>query len=207
MTDTVAWAASHDICIADSVPAVEGYSKPLSKRTVSEVAARTVILQCVTAVGFGVDPVPVKSWLHKENLWDQVSPQETALFSREELSDQDKRRAQWRKEAVWALLWVIGRVESLGLPTSTCDSRRIVDEIMPALGAPVAPFVEAAVFRTPAELLAEIDRVYNLHCYARPAYREGRLPKDLIYSVLYQRHYAFEWFEGEDDWDHVSVDT
>lgn len=207
MTDTKAWAASLDICIDASVPAVEGYSTAYSARTVSEVAIRTVILQCVAAVGFGVNPAPVISWLRAEGLWDQVSPQERHLLSSEELSDQDRIGAQWRQEAQWALLWVIGRVESIGLPTSTCDTRRVVDEIMPALGGPVAPFVEAAVFRQPAELLAEIDRVYDLHCYARPAYREGRLPADLIYSVLYQRHYAFAWFEGEDDWDHVSVDT
>jgi len=123
------------------------------------------------------------------------------------LSEIDSSRARWRQEAQWALLWTISKVESLGLPTKTCDPQRLVDEIMPPLGSSVESYIRSAVVRSPSELLAEEDRIYDLHCYARPAFCAGVLPDDLIYEVLYQRHYAFEWLDGKDGWDNVCVDT
>jgi hypothetical protein len=62
--------------------------------------------------------------------------------------------------------------------------------------------------RPPSALLAEEDRVYNLHCYARLDQRMNiELPADLNYSVLYERHYAFDWLDGHADWDDVTCDT
>ncbi len=78
---------------------------------------------------------------------------------------------------------------------------------MPALGDSIESFLLSAELRSPGELLAEDDRIYNLHCYARQAIRQGEMPEDLIYDVLFQRHYAFEWLNGDDDWDDVCTDT
>jgi hypothetical protein len=82
-----------------------------------------------------------------------------------------------------------------------------VDEIMPMLGDSIESFVSSAVLRSPSQLLGEDDRSYNLHCYVRKAYRTKTFPDDLIYDVLWQRHYAFEWLRGDDDWDDVRTDT
>jgi len=91
-------------------------------------------------------------------------------------------------EAEWALLWVIGKVEALGLPIRQCDTRRLVDEIIPALGSDIEPFLATAVLRSPGVLLAEDDRVYDLWCRWHAARRIGDpLPEDLDEAVLYQR--------------------
>ncbi len=111
-------------------------------------------------------------------------------------------------EAQWALLWVIDKVESLGLPTTACDSRRLVDEIMPALDSDVSEFIRGASRRTPGEILAEDDRTYDLWCRWHLAKREDKpLPADLNYWILYERRYAFEWLDGNQEWDAVVCDA
>jgi hypothetical protein len=206
MQKTREWAAAHGICVDDDVPPVEDYDRPYG-RTAAEIAARTIILHCVAAAGYGVDSEDIIEWLQDESLWDQVSPNEQAFLAGENRSEDEILGARWRQEAQWALLWAIGHVESLGLPTNTCDTARLVDEIMPGLGDPVDSFLSSAKLRQPAELLGEDDRIYNLHCYARQAYRKGMMPDDLVYGVLFQRHYAFEWLRGDEDWDDVRTDT
>jgi hypothetical protein len=206
MSKTKEWAASHGLCVEDTVPPVNDYNEPY-KRTADEIANRTIILQCVAAVGYGVGPNPVMKWLRDQNLLEEVSPKERVFLSAENPSDNERIAARWRQECQWALLWTIQKIESLGLPTRYCDTARLVDDIMPALGEPIDRFVASAKLRPPSELLAEDDRVYNLHCYARQAYRANTMPEDLIYGVLFQRHYAFEWLNGDDDWDDVRTDT
>ena len=206
MTSTKEWAASHDVCVDDTVPPVENYNETY-KRNAGEVAVRTIVLQCVSAVGYDVDPQPVTDWLKDQGLWDHVSTNEKTFLGSNERSDKELSDARWRQEAQWALLWCIRQIESLGLPTQACNAARLVDEIMPALGNPIDSFLSSADLRPPSELLAEDDRIYNLHCYARQAHRQNAMPDDLVYDVLYQRHYAFEWLSSEGDWDTVTADT
>lgn len=123
------------------------------------------------------------------------------------LTKEQRNKLGWHKEAEWTLLWVIGKVESLGLPTRECDTRRLVDEIIPPLGSEIADFLATAKFREPGVLLAEDDRTYNTWCFAQKARRKGELPADLNWSVLYERRYGFEWLDGMQDWDDVTCDA
>ncbi len=206
MVSTKEWAASHGLCVDDTVPPVDDYKEPY-KRTAEEVAIRTIILHSLAAVGYEVDPHPIIDWLKDQDVWDHVSPNEQAFLCASDPSDQERSDARWRQEAQWALLWTVRKIESLGLPTQTCDTGKLVDEIMPALGDPIDSFVSSAKLRPPSGLLAEDDRIYNLHCYARQAYRQNAMPDDLVYDVLFQRHYAFEWLNGDEEWDSVTTDT
>jgi hypothetical protein len=207
MRNAKAWAESHGIDSRDTVPPVKGYKERYA-RTAAEVAARTVILHGVAAVGFEVDSPRVVNWLRDQNLWNQVTPKERKFLQSKRRTARQKTEARWRCESEWALLWAIRKVKALGLPTRTCDTARLVDSIMPSLGADVARFIKTARLRPPSALLAEEDRVYNLHCYARLDQRMNiELPADLNYSVLYERHYAFDWLDGHADWDDVTCDT
>lgn len=206
MQNTKDWASLLGVCVTDTVPPVDDYSESHS-RSVTEVAARAIVLHCVAAAGYGVDRQSVVEWLKDESLWEVVSPHEKVLLCSEDLTDKERNNVRWRQEALWALLWALGKVAALGLPTKTCDTRMIVDEIMPGLGDSIEPFVSAAKLRSPGEVLAEDDRIYNLHCYARKAFCEGTMPRDLVYDVLFQRRYAFEWLRGDEDWDNVTTDT
>ncbi|MEV9084640.1 DUF4272 domain-containing protein, partial [Klebsiella pneumoniae] len=89
-----------------------------------------------------VDPEPVIEWYQDQGVWEHVTPQERAYLADPFAADEGQlRRFSWQAEAEWALLWVVGFVESLGLPTHQCDSRRVVDEIIPALGTEIDPFL------------------------------------------------------------------
>jgi hypothetical protein len=203
------WARSFGISTAPTPPAVADYEEacPFTAR---EVATRAVVLQGVVAAACEVDPQPIVEWYTEQGIWDAVSPKERAfLLDPAAASPDETLRFRWRQEAEWALLWVVGKVEHLALPTRECDTRRLVDEIIPPLGSDIEPFLAAATLRAPGELLAEDDRHYNLWCQYFQTRRERpeALPSDLNVEVLYQRQYAFEWLHGIEAWDDVQCDA
>lgn len=206
MTSTKEWAKAHGLCIEEAVP-FNDEERTQCPRSVEEVAIRSIILHAVAAVGYKVEPKPLVDWLKDQQIWDFVSPIEKDWFAAKRMTDEERSHLCWRVEAEWTLLWAISKVESLGLPTQTCNTTMLVDEIMPALGDPIAEFIASSKLRSPGALLVEDDRAYNLHCYARQAYKNNSFPDDLVYGVLVQRHYAFEWLNSSDDWDDVRLDT
>ncbi|HZL91185.1 MAG TPA: DUF4272 domain-containing protein [Pirellulaceae bacterium] len=206
---TEEWARSHGISTESTPPAVVGYDEscPFTAR---QIAARAVILQGVVAVASEVDPEPVVEWYREQGIWEQVGPQEQEFLVAPDSLDRDGWNAlRWRQEAEWTLLWVVGKVEALGLPTHQCDTRRLIDEIIPALGSDINRFLTSAMLRPPGILLAEDDRHYDLWCRYHQTRREGvdKVPRDLGVSVLFQRQYVFEWLHGIEAWDDVQCDA
>jgi hypothetical protein len=207
-TTTAAWARSLGISTDPTPPIIDGYAEPC-RFTARQIATRALVLQGVVAVAAGVDPEPVLEWFREQDLWEAISPRERAFLLDPGSVDESARNGLgWRQEAEWALLWVVGKVEALGLPTRQCDTRRLVDEIVPALGSDTEAFLSCAETRPPGLLLAEDDRHYDLWCAHARARRESeRLPGDLQLAVLYQRRYAFEWLCGPEPWDDTPCDA
>jgi hypothetical protein len=206
---TEQWARSLGISTAPTPPAVEGYDEPCPF-TARRIATRAVILQGVVAVASEADPEPVIEWYQEQGVWEQVSPREQGFLLEPDALGRDAWNGlRWHQEAEWALLWVVGKVDALGLPTRRCDTRRLVDEIIPALGSDIEPFLTSAELRPPGVLLAEDDRHYELWCRYIQTRRQGPhlLPSDLEVSILYQRQYAFEWLHGIEAWDDVQCDA
>ena len=206
MVSTIKWAKSFGISVdANPIPPVtitEHYP-----RTAREIAVRAIILQCVVAAASDVDPEPLILWLQDEEIWEVVSPAEKTLLLENRPSAKQRNEFRWRQEAEWTLLWMIGKVEALELPTQTCDTRHMVDEIIPALGSSITGFLTSAELRRPEILYAEDERTYDLWCRAIPARRETTLPYDLNMDVLYERRYAFEWADSTEQWDTVTCDA
>lgn len=206
MQTTESWAKSLNLSVEASAPAVEDYSRRC-RRTARQIAVRAIILQGVVAVAFKVNPQAIMDWFRKQRIWRSVTPAERAFLTTSSPTGKQSLQFSWHKEAEWTLLWAIGKVESLGLPTTECDTRRLVDEIIPPLGTDISEFVSTAKTREPGVLLAEDDRTYQMWCYAQKARRNGQLPSDLNWSVLYERRYAFEWLDGDQNWDDVTCDA
>lgn len=203
------WARSFDISTAPTPPPVADCDEPCPF-TARDVAARALVLHGVVAAAYKVDPKPIVEWFTNQGIWEAVSPKERAfLLDPTALGNDDISGLRWRQEAEWALLWVVGKINHLDLPTRQCDTRRLVDEIIPVLGSDVEPFLASAALRPPGELLAEEDRHYDLWCRYFQTQREHShlLPSDLNLNVLYQRQYAFEWLSGIEAWDDVQCDT
>lgn len=191
---------------ADLSP-IAGYTKPYVY-SAREVAIRAIILQGVTAVAYGIEAKPVITWFQEQGIWNEVTPQERVFILASGHTESELLRFRWKQEAEWALLWMIRQVESLGLPTHCCDTRRLVDEIIPALGDDLQTFIGQSELRSPGALLAEDDRTYDLWCYALAVQHRGEsLPSDLNLGVLRERRYAFEWMDGNQEWDKVTCDT
>jgi uncharacterized protein DUF4272 len=207
MLSTEAWARSLGISAEATPPEVEGCSS-LSAWSPREIAVRAVILHGVVAVASGVDPEPILEWFRDQDIWPSVTPEEKALLQNSSPAEQQRNKLRWHHEAEWTLLWVVGKVEALGLPANTCDTRRLCDEIMPQLGSDIAEFLASATLRSPGVLLAEDDRTYDLWCRAHTARRNGDpLPDDLSWGVLYERRYTFEWLDGMQEWDDLTCDA
>jgi hypothetical protein len=206
---TETWAHSHGISTDPTPPAVAGHDEPCPF-TARQVATRALILQGVVAVASEVDPEPVVEWFQDQRIWPQASPREQGFLLAPDSLDRDAwNDLRWQQEAEWALLWVVGKIKTLGLPTRQCDTRRMVNDIIPALGSDIEPFLASAELRPPGVLLAEDDRHYRLWCQFFQTRRAGAhlLPSDLEFSVLYQRQYAFEWLHGIEAWDDVQCDA
>jgi len=203
---TVEWASSFGISTAPTPPLG---ARPLSKRPrrARTVAARAIVLHCVTAVAAGAGREPIIDWLRQQGLWRSTSRSERRFLTDVEPSASKCIQLTWRAETEWTLLWALGWVDHLGLPTRLCDSRRMVDEIMPALGSDTTSFQQSAHLRASNVLCAEDERTYDLWCRAQPARRADRLPQDLQWGVLYERRYAFEWLLWGELWDEVTCDA
>jgi hypothetical protein len=201
------WAESLEVASDEDLSPIADYSEPCA-RLASEVATRAIILQGVVAVAYEVAAEPIVKWFREQAIWDKVTPQERAFLLSAARTGVEQLGYRWKQEAEWTLLWMIGKVESIGLPTHYCDTRRLLDKIIPALGDTVQDFIERAELRPPGALLAEDDRTYDLWCYALAAKSRGdELPSDLNLGVLRERRYAFEWINGPEDWDEVTCDN
>ncbi len=206
---TEAWARSFKISTALTPPAIVEYDEPCAF-SAREIASRVVILQSVVAVAYEVDPEPVVDWYREQGVWEQVSPQEKGfLLNPTSLGPDARNGLRWHQEAEWALLWVVGKVESLGLPIRRCDSRRLVDEIIPAPGSEIEPFLASAELRSPGVLLAEDDRHYDLGAGIFKLAARDRTGCPVIWMPVSctMRRYAFEWLQGIEAWDDVQCDA
>jgi hypothetical protein len=207
MNTTKAWAESLKVETLDELPPVPGFSKVYA-RSAREIAIRALVLQGVAAVAYEVPAAPIIGWFKEQSIWESVTPLERNFLLAGKCPAAEQIQHQWKQEAEWTLFWMIGKVESLGLPTRCCDTRRLVDEIVPALGADVREFIDQAELRVPGALLAEDDRTYDLWCHVFAAQRRAeKLPTDLNVAVLRERGYAFEWLDGNQDWDDVTCDA
>jgi hypothetical protein len=207
MISTLEWAKSQGIDVAEN-PSSLALSIEKYPRTAHEIAVRAIILQGVVAVAYGVEAQPVIEWFQQQHIWEAVSPQEQAFLFDKGDSEERLNKFQAHQEAEWALLWMIGKIDALGLPTHFCDTKKLVDEVIPALGSNILDFVSSAALWDNNLLLAEDLRTYNLWCFALRDRRENKtLPDDLNLMVLYERRYAFEWLDSLDEWDRIVCDA
>ncbi|SFJ45257.1 DUF4272 domain-containing protein [Thermoflavimicrobium dichotomicum] len=185
----------------------------IQTRSAEEVAKRALALYNLLGVIFYESPEEVVQWTINEGLWDSLSPREKEIFSIP-ISDQDPAEKAWalrslksniltwRIEALWVLLWCLGKVDRLELPQEKLDGSGI-REVMPELGEPVQAFIEQARLRPLSEVLDQIDLHYRIYWTMSEAEeQEKELPVYFDSYILYERLHAFSWLAGfEEEWD------
>jgi len=207
MVITADWARARGYSGEPDQPTIDGLHH-VFPRIACEVALRAVVLEGMIAVSVEFDAERIIKWFNDQQIWDAVSPREQGFLLNDLRSVQDRFNFFWRIEAQWALLWMIRKIETLGLPTQVRDDSGLVDEIIPAIGADVHEFITSAQLRDADVIIAEDLRAYDLWCDACAVRRKKEsLPVDLNWDVLYERRYAFEWLDGLDEWDQVTCDA
>src|SRR5262249_44350347 len=137
---TKTWAEALGISAKALPPAVAGYSKRCP-RSARQIAVRALVLQGVVAVASDVDPEPILEWFHDQRIGRSVTPEERAFLQSPAPTKEQQGRFGWHQEAEWTLLWAVGKVASLGLPTRECDATRLCQEIIPPLGSDITEFL------------------------------------------------------------------
>ncbi len=178
-------------------------------RTPLEVARRCLVLYAVVAAGHKESREALRRWLHREELWSSVSPDEASLLEAPRPSRQQFVNATWRAEALLPLLWALGAIDSLPTATDICDVQLIRSALPPLLGS-TAAFVKKATLRDEAAIWDAHENIYQAHWDVRDAQLNTKpIPNGLDPGVVQERHYALNWLTGYlgQDWDDVTTDT
>jgi uncharacterized protein (DUF427 family) len=143
----------------------------------------------------------------KEKPITGFSPQETAVYQSQQLSDQERANAAWRYESLNTMLWALGTVGSLKYPSDICDVPAVVE----ALFKPTREAFEKSVqLRSASEILDELDKTYRMHWACLDARLKGQqIAGNLNPSVVFERHYSLNWLTNfeDQDWDEVETHT
>jgi Domain of unknown function (DUF4272) len=197
---------SIDIPFIDHLPTIEEESE-IKIRAPREIASRIMIL---IYLNFGSETNSrdkVSKFLKEENLWTEVSDTEKQLLIKPGLTDQEKTDIFWKSEAVWLLLWTIGKVDVLELPRKEIDVRKIIERV-PKLWGPTKDFINTASVISTSEILDMSDLIYRLHWATRQFQLSGKTKLNLHPSIVLERHYAINWTTNySDNWDDVATDT
>jgi len=176
-------------------------------RDAKDVARRVIILYAVGSVVFEGGREESIKFLKEAGLWDYVSPSEVAFLENQKPSEQETADVIWRMEALWMLLWAMGKVKELDLPTKPCDLD-MIHELVPKR-AEVAQYINSATLKTKSEILDHTDMIYRIHWAVRDAQLNKKpIPAGLDADVVVERHYALNWLVFyADDWDDITTDT
>jgi hypothetical protein len=189
-----------------------------------EVARRVFVLWAVSLRGEGISREELWSeFLDRQLVWPWASPNEKLFLDDVALDLDEAQNLVWRIESMWVLLWALGKLPDLLWPDSMCDTRHLMDLVLPARDDPA--FVEHARLRPKSELLDAQELTMRLHWTIRDAWLNQRLipsnlnwktPSEMIVPVptivgrlIEERHYALNWLVGfgNQEWDDVQTPT
>ena len=192
--------------INEFLPLIED-SKKARIRTAKDVAKRVVALYSVSARGNGIDQAKVDDAIKRSGAQGFLTPLEREFLATRTPSQQQLANASWRLEAIWVLLWALGKVDTLEFPTNTCDMEKLHASVPKP--SETAAFLASAKLRNVEEILDESDKIYRTHWAVRDAQLNGAPPPaGLNPSVVVERHYALNWLTWyAPEWDDITTDT
>lgn len=203
---SIARLKSENVPVIDHLPVRMGETQA-KRRGAQEIAYRAMALLVVAAKADGVEEEVVGKLIERYRLADHFSPDEKAFLADRSPSDHDRVQFVWRYEAAWVLLWALGYVDQLKMPTNVCDVRKAIDTF---LGRTAEQFIADAELRPIGRILDEADLIYRYHWAVVEARLNGKdAPAGLSPDVVLERHHALNWLIGyfNQEWDKVSTDT
>lgn len=192
-------------------------------RSGPETARRVFVLWAIALRADGMPQSQALKMLDDWGLWPDVSPKEERYIRHTRPDPGETASFVWRLEAIWALMWAVGRIDQLGWPASMGDVPYLVEVMKPVEADP--QFIDTTQLRSNREVLDAQDITMRLHWTIRDAWLNGRqIRSDLDWSVgkpdvdvtqsaavgvIEERHRVFNWLTrfGDADWDHVDTPT
>ncbi len=177
-------------------------------QTAEQVAKRALVLSAVITAAYGSPVGDIISWLNKENLYSELTPNELE-FLNDPTNKKHKINMTWKLEALVVLLWSISKLEKLPHLTNQCDTEPLKKAVVwPPY--PTSSFIETSILRSKEIIESEYENVYQAHWKVRDAKINGKkVPEELVPGVVLERHYGFNWIIGYDgqQWDDIATDT
>ena len=107
------------------------------------------------------------------------------------ISEAGAINAVWKYEAVWALLWALGIIEELSLPSEICDCDLVMGTMRRFKG--LDDFMANTTLRPLEEILQALDLHYRYHWAAVNARVNGSDPAGIDEEVVMERRAGLEW--------------
>ena len=204
---------ARELPFLEDLPPVAG-DEEVEWQTASDVARRCLALTvtAITAESLATNsPFPGGAWKHFQEKCPigvaALSPDEQAFVQAKSPPQQDVINFAWRYEALFALQWALGLVETLPFPAAICDvplvARLSLDHNSQA-------WVDSARLRPTTELLDALDLHYRLEWATRNRSFSGvTLEGKAEPGVAHERYYALNWLARYEnaDWDDVDTPT
>ena len=152
---------------------------------------------------------------NKYHALELLTPREQQVIAGT-ISEAGAINAVWKYEAVWALLWALGIVEELSLPSEICDCDLVMGTMRRFKG--LDDFMANTTLRPLEEILQALDLHYRYHWAAVNARVNGSDPAGIDEGIVMERRAGLEWLccKGEENdnltdtynaWDYPDLNT
>ncbi|MEO1287918.1 MAG: DUF4272 domain-containing protein [Chloroflexota bacterium] len=195
-----------NIPVIEHLPVIEDENQ-VNLRSQDDILYRALCLAIVATHGSQPDVETAKSFVADYQLQAHLSPFEQHFLEQDQLDERMQVNMSWHYEACYVLLWTLGFTDTLGEPDDICDVQALIDIVR---FKTTDELKAQATLRPISEILDEADLIYRYSWASTNARMQQQEPPNGIHpSVVYERHYAFNWLRryGDADWDDVSADT
>lgn len=179
------------------------------KRADADIIQRALIMNAMINIAFKAPVDYIKEYINSNNLTKHLSEVERTILdqTQETISDQDKINLHWYLESLWALIWVMGKIDDLSLPHPIPDN---MIDFCPNLQSKDGPekFTQDTNVRTFDEIYKMRDLYYRAMWSCRQYQLSNEEHKNFNMSIIMERRKALSWCLDKDlDWDDVPQDT
>ena len=191
------------------------------KEVIERLACSFTSIMCALSIGKGEYTEEDREYMTQDFLSAKYhalelrTPMEQQVIAGT-ISEAGAINAVWKYEAVWALLWALGIVEELSLPSEICDCDLVMGTMRRFKG--LDDFMANTTLRPLEEILQALDLHYRYHWAAVNARVNGSNPAGIDEEVVMERRAGLEWLccKGQENdnlsdtynaWDYPELDT
>ena len=177
-------------------------------RTIDEVKGRISVMTALVNISFNAPTPIIKGWIEKHDLQKHLSKWEAEILNKnnDALTDVEINSLRWSLESLWALLWVVKKIDNLDAEEHVGDN---LASLVPNLqrGENNKKIDKLKNLQPELTIYTMLDYYYRLHWYCVDERLQGRQAA-LNEGQVYERRKALEWtFDRNSDWDDIEMGT